>query len=83
MRKQYINGEWCDAIDGATWDVQSPATEEIIDKVPFGNAKDCQLAIAAADASFATWKPGWQTFHPRTRLHLVVPFPPSTNSHAT
>lgn len=56
MRKQYINGDWCDAIDGATWDLQSPATEELIDKVPFGNVTDCNLAIAAADASFKEWK---------------------------
>jgi len=56
MRKQYINGDWCDAIDGATWDLQNPASEEIIDKVPFGNASDCKLAIDAADASFKEWK---------------------------
>ncbi|WP_310558359.1 aldehyde dehydrogenase family protein, partial [Flavobacterium sp.] len=56
MRKQYINGEWCDAIDGATWDLQSPSTEEILDKVPIGNADDCKKAIAAAEASFKTWK---------------------------
>jgi acyl-CoA reductase-like NAD-dependent aldehyde dehydrogenase len=56
MRKQYINGEWCDALNGATWDVQSPATEEIVDKVPFGNEADCKLAIDAADAAFKGWK---------------------------
>jgi acyl-CoA reductase-like NAD-dependent aldehyde dehydrogenase len=56
MRKQYINGVWCDAIDGATWDLQSPSTEEILDKVPFGNATDCKLAIDAADAAFKDWK---------------------------
>lgn len=56
MRKQYINGTWCDAFDGATWDLQSPSTEEIMDKVPFGNVTDCKLAINAADASFAEWK---------------------------
>ncbi len=56
MRKQYINGVWCDAIDGGTWDLQSPSTEEIIDKVPFGNASDCKSAIEAADKSFNDWK---------------------------
>lgn len=56
MRKQYINGDWCDAVQGTTWDLQSPSTEEIIDKVPFGNELDCQLAINAADASFKNWK---------------------------
>ena len=56
MRKQYINGTWCDAIEGSTWDLQSPSSEEILDKVPFGNAADCKMAIAAADASFKEWK---------------------------
>ncbi|MGL5113327.1 MAG: aldehyde dehydrogenase family protein, partial [Flavobacterium sp.] len=56
MRKQYINGAWCDAINGSTWDLQSPATEEILDKVPFGNAADCKVAIDAADSAFKNWK---------------------------
>ena len=56
MRKQYINGVWCDAIGGGTWDVQSPSSEEIIDTVPFGDVADCKAAIVAADASFKEWK---------------------------
>ncbi len=56
MKKQYINGNWCDAIDGGTWDVQNPATEAIIEKVPFGNSTDCKLAITAAHEAFADWK---------------------------
>lgn len=56
MRKQYINGEWCDAIDGATWDLQSPSSEKILGKVPFGNVADCKLAINAADVAFKNWK---------------------------
>jgi hypothetical protein len=44
MRKQYINGA------GATQLMARPgisksATEEIIDKIPFGNTGDCALAI--------------------------------------
>jgi succinate-semialdehyde dehydrogenase/glutarate-semialdehyde dehydrogenase len=56
MRKQYINGCWCDALDGSTWDLQSPSTEEILAEVPFGNDSDCKLAIDAADAAFMEWK---------------------------
>ena len=56
MKKQYINGEWCDAINGAKWDVQSPSTEEIIAQVPFGNEADCKLAIHAAHTAFENWK---------------------------
>ena len=56
MKKQYINGEWCDAVSGATWDLQSPATEAILDKVPYGDKRDCVLAIDAATEAFQTWK---------------------------
>jgi acyl-CoA reductase-like NAD-dependent aldehyde dehydrogenase len=56
MKKQYINGNYTAAINGTTWDLQNPATEEIIEKVPFGNEKDCQLAIDAAHEAFGEWK---------------------------
>lgn len=56
MKKQYINGIWCDAISGNTWDLQSPSTEQILGKVPFGDERDCKLAIAAADQSLSAWK---------------------------
>lgn len=56
MRKQYFNGEWFKALDGKTWNLQNPATEEYIDKVPFGERADCKLAINMADAAFKEWK---------------------------
>ncbi|PWS29320.1 NAD-dependent succinate-semialdehyde dehydrogenase [Pedobacter yonginense] len=56
MKKQYINGNWVEGIDGNVWDLQSPSTEEILAKVPFGNDKDCKLAIDAAYEAFPTWK---------------------------
>jgi len=56
MKKQYINGNWVDAIDGNTWNLQSPSTEEILAQVPFGNEKDCNLAINVAHIAFSSWK---------------------------
>jgi acyl-CoA reductase-like NAD-dependent aldehyde dehydrogenase len=55
MKKQFIDGEWCDALNGKMWDVINPATEEIIATVPFGNGDDCNRAIEVADKAFATW----------------------------
>ena len=52
---QHINGEWVDAIDGGTWDVLNPATEQLVQTVPFGGADDCTRAIDAAHAAFAGW----------------------------
>ncbi len=49
--QQLIGGEWVDAADGGTWDLVNPATESVVDVVPFGGAADVAAAIdAAADA---------------------------------
>jgi len=53
--RQLIGGVWQDATNGGTWDVQNPATEEIIRTVPFGNAEDCRMAIDAAATAFPAW----------------------------
>lgn len=53
--KQYIDGQWCDANNGNTWDLINPGTEEVITKVPFGNGDDCRAAIDAAHKAFPEW----------------------------
>jgi succinate-semialdehyde dehydrogenase len=54
--KQYIDGEWVDASNGATWDVINPATEEVIRTVPYGNGEDAKRAIQAAARAFPAWR---------------------------
>jgi acyl-CoA reductase-like NAD-dependent aldehyde dehydrogenase len=53
--KQLINGEWVDANSGNTWDLINPATEEIIQQLPFGDASDAEAALDAAQHAFETW----------------------------
>ncbi len=53
--QQSIGGAWHDASNGATWDVLNPATEEVIQTVPFGNGSDCSLAIEAAAKALPAW----------------------------
>lgn len=53
--KQLINGEWIDANNGGTWDLINPATEDVIQQIPFGDATDAQYAIDAAAEAFKTW----------------------------
>lgn len=55
MKKQYINGEFCDAKNNGVWDVMNPATDEKITTVPFGDGSDCSDAIVAAEHAFITW----------------------------
>lgn len=53
--EQYINGEWMGAVHGGTWDLINPATEEVIQRVPFGGRDDAEAAIDAASAAFPAW----------------------------
>lgn len=53
--KQLINGKWVDAGGGVTWDLVNPATEEVIQQVPFGEAGDATAAVDAAADAFPEW----------------------------
>jgi acyl-CoA reductase-like NAD-dependent aldehyde dehydrogenase len=55
IHKQLINGRWVDANNGGTWDLINPATEAVIETLPFGGAADAQAAIDAAAAALPTW----------------------------
>ena len=53
--EQHIDGRWCAAHKGGTWNVINPATEQTIREVPFGDATDAHQAIAAASRAFPAW----------------------------
>lgn len=59
--KQLIGGEWREASNGGTWDVVNPATEEVVERVPYGTGADAHAAIDAAAAAFRAWSatPAW------------------------
>lgn len=56
MNKLYINGKWTDSQSGETHKVINPATEEVIETIPFGRKEDADLAIRAAQKAFSEWK---------------------------
>ena len=53
--KQLIGGEWVGAANGGTWDLVNPATEEVIETLPFGDAADLVAAVDAAHGAFHEW----------------------------
>ncbi len=53
--RQFIDGEWVDAVGGGTWDLIDPATEEVIATLPFGGGEDVTAAIEAAARAFPAW----------------------------
>jgi succinate-semialdehyde dehydrogenase/glutarate-semialdehyde dehydrogenase len=52
----YIGGEWRDASEGGTIDVEDPATGEVIAQVADATNADADAALAAADEAFKTWR---------------------------
>lgn len=59
--KQFIGGEWAEASNGGLWEVINPATEEVVQTVPFGNGDDAVAAIEAAERAFPRWA-GWTPY---------------------
>jgi aldehyde dehydrogenase (NAD+) len=52
LQKFYINGAWVSPKSNATLPVLNPATELQIGTITMGNARDVDLAVAAAKAAF-------------------------------
>jgi succinate-semialdehyde dehydrogenase/glutarate-semialdehyde dehydrogenase len=52
----FIEGEWCDAHDGAIVPVTNPATGETLGTVPKMGQAETARAIAAANAAWPSWR---------------------------
>lgn len=52
----YINGEWKDASDGATYKEYNPATGELLTECAQATKEDVDAAVAAAWGVFPKWK---------------------------
>lgn len=58
VRKEYdlfIGGTWRKSGSGKTIDVLNPATGELLARVPAGDSRDVDAAVAAARDAFVTW----------------------------
>jgi len=53
--KIYIGGEWTPASGKGSFDVIDSSTEEVIGKIPRGDASDLDRAVRAARAAFDSW----------------------------
>jgi alpha-ketoglutaric semialdehyde dehydrogenase len=54
--KNYIRGEWVDAVSGDTFESLVPATGEPLGSFPRSTAEDVDRAVAAAKAAYAEWR---------------------------
>jgi acyl-CoA reductase-like NAD-dependent aldehyde dehydrogenase len=51
----YIGGRWVAPSATGTLDVIDSTTEEVMGRIPEGNAQDVERAVAAAQSAFETW----------------------------
>jgi betaine-aldehyde dehydrogenase len=56
MQKMWIGGSWTAGASKRAFEVDNPATEEILDEVPRGDARDVDLAVEAAAEAFRDWR---------------------------
>jgi succinate-semialdehyde dehydrogenase / glutarate-semialdehyde dehydrogenase len=55
-QQAYLAGDWCDADNGATIDVNNPATGEILGRVPLMGRGETRRAIEAAKIAWDDWR---------------------------
>jgi succinate-semialdehyde dehydrogenase/glutarate-semialdehyde dehydrogenase len=55
-QQAYIDGEWVDAVGGATLAVEDPATGETLGTVPKMGAEETRRAIEAAERAWPSWR---------------------------
>lgn len=54
--QMWINGAYTAGNSGKVIEVRNPATEEVIEHAPAGNAADIEQAVSAARTAFPAWK---------------------------
>jgi len=67
-RKNFVGGEWVEAVEGGTMEVLNPATGEAIAEVPAGTAADVDRAVEAAARAW----PEWRDSTPAERAELLL-----------
>jgi aminobutyraldehyde dehydrogenase len=55
QHKNFVGGEWVDAVEGGTMEVLNPATGDVIAEVPQGTQADVDRAVEAAKKALPEW----------------------------
>src|SRR5688572_14421317 len=66
--KNFVGGEWVDAVEGETMEVVNPSTGEPIAEVPKGTQADVDRAVDAARKAL----PDWLDKTPKDRMQLLL-----------
>jgi succinate-semialdehyde dehydrogenase / glutarate-semialdehyde dehydrogenase len=65
--KLFIGGEWCDASDGASFEIENPADKKTIASVSSATIADGQRAASIAQEAMKSWK----AMVPRARAEIL------------
>jgi len=76
--KNFIGGEWVEAVEGGTMEVLNPATGETIAEVPRGTQADVDRAVEAARKAL----PDWLDKTPKDRMELLLKLADLIDEHA-
>ena len=81
MRTQaFIDGRYCDAASGATFDCINPATGKLLARVACGDQEDIDRAVVSARAAFR--KGSWAQLAPAARKKILLRFAETIREHA-
>src|SRR5213080_3736840 len=78
QQKNFVGGEWVDAVEGGTMEVVNPATGETIAEVPRSTEKDVDRAVEAAKKAL----PEWLETTPAERQELLLRLADLLDEHA-
>src|SRR5919198_6487034 len=78
QHKNFVGGEWVEAVDGQTMEVFNPATGEVIAEVPRGSERDVERAVEAATKAL----PDWLEKTPKDRMELLLKLADIIHEHA-
>ena len=76
----FIDGEFCDSVQGRSFATVNPATGETLVKVVKGMPEDIDRAVAAARAAFRSGC--WSRIAPRERMDILYRFADLIDEHA-
>jgi 1-pyrroline dehydrogenase len=78
QHKNFVGGEWVDAVEGGTAGIVNPATGEVIAEVPNGTQADVDRAVEAAKSAL----PEWLETTPGERAGMLLKLADALEEHA-
>ncbi len=70
--KQLIGGEWVGASGDGMWDLLNPATEELLERIPYGRSEHAAADTTTAIDAASEASEGWASTNPYKRAAVLL-----------